>query len=236
MSRPNRAGDASRRWPERGRTAVEVALIADLDVVPGWLTQAELDRLHRAAPEHGQRWAAGRCWVRSCLGRRLGINPADVVLVADEHGRPFLLHRDLPATAALSITHSDTVVALAVRSGPIGIDVEGPPPPGDDLVGLARIVGSAREVEELAGSAVEDRPQLFQRWWVRKEAVLKAQGHGFLADPTRVHVGVTALAPPPPWHVSDLGPVPGAPDQLLAVATTDADEKVKLEHRIGELS
>jgi len=34
----------------------------------------------------------------------------------------------------------------------------------------------------------------------------------------------------------DLGAVPDAPDQLLAVATTDSEENVNLEHRFGELS
>lgn len=222
--RSNGDGIGAPGWPEPGCTAIEIALLDELDVVPAWLAPPELDRLHRSATEPGRRWAASRCWVRARLGERLGIDPTDVDLVADEHGRPVLHHRGLPGTADLSITHSDTVVALAMRCGPVGIDVEGPPQPDDDLVGLARIVGSALEVEQLALSAVADRPGLFQRWWVRKEAVLKGQGSGFLADPTAVHVGVTALAPPPPWHVTDLGVVPGAPDQLLAVATTDPDE------------
>lgn len=236
VRRPIEANAVTRGWPEPGRTAVEIALVAELDVVRDWLAPGELDRLHRTRPEPGRRWASTRCWVRARLGERLGIHPADVVLTADEHGRPILRHRDLPANSALSITHSDTVVALALRCEPVGIDVEGPPPPGDDLIGLARLVGSEREVEELANCPRESRPRSFQRWWVRKEAVLKAQGHGFLADPTRVHVGVTALAPPPPWHVVDLGPVPGASDQLLAVATTNADESVESELRFLEVS
>lgn len=37
--------------------------------------------------------------------------------------------------------------------------------------------------------AVSDRQEAFRRYWVRKEAVLKAVGSGFLADPRHLIVG-----------------------------------------------
>jgi 4'-phosphopantetheinyl transferase len=103
--------------------------------------------------------------------------------------------------------------------GRVGVDVEELPPAGEDMIGVAEVVATPAELDELRALAEESRPAAFQRWWVRKEAVLKAEGTGFLTDPRAVHVGVTVVAPPSPWVVLDLGLLDGPGCPALAVAT-----------------
>ncbi len=176
-------------------------VLAELDVRPDLLDVRDRERAARMVPGVRERWVAGRGWVRCRLAEMLDARPADVPLRAAAAGRPIL-----PGTGVeISIAHTDVVIALATGVRPLGIDVEAPPQPAEDLLGLAAVVGTPAEVAALAAADPAQRPRLFQRWWVAKEAVLKAAGTGFLDDPRSVEVGVGVPRPPQPWHVHELG-------------------------------
>lgn len=208
-------------WPPAGHTVVEWT-VGPLPVEPAWLSPSEQARAGRFVEPLGHWWAGTRCWVRARLARRLGCAPAQVPLVTDERGR--LGVPDLPGTGDLNVSHTNWVLALALSGDRVGIDVEEGPPPGVDPGGLAEVVGTPEEVRQLRALPPPERALAFQRWWVRKEAVLKADGAGFLSDPRLVHVGVTDPAPPSPWLVLDHGPLvtgadeAGIPHTLLATA------------------
>lgn len=208
-------------WPGRDETLIEWTPRAGLPVRPAWLSHEESARLQEFAPPLGHRWAAARCWVRARLGLRLGCSPAQVPLVTHERGRPGLV--GLTGTPSgngdLNISHTEHVLVLAISGHRVGVDVEEPPAPEDDPVALAEIVGTEEEVDQLTRLAPAQRAAAFQRWWVRKEAVLKADGAGFLTDPRRVHVGVTDSRPPEPWTVLDHG-VLRHPDPAVSLPHT----------------
>jgi 4'-phosphopantetheinyl transferase len=187
-------------------------LLAEFDVRPDDLDARDRERAARMAPGVRERWVAGRGWVRTQLAGLLGGRPVEVPLHATGTGRPIL-----PGTGLeISIAHTDVVVALAIGVRPLGVDVEAPPPPSEDLLGLAAVVGTPSEVATLAAADPTRRPRLFQRWWVAKEAVLKAAGTGFLDDPRAVEVGVGIVRPPQPWRVHELGDL--VDGQFCAVA------------------
>ena len=214
-------GDDLESWPREGRAIVEWTLRAGLSPVRGWLSPDELARGGRFVPPLGEQWLAARSWVRGRLARRLACRPADVPLLTDDRGRLWLAGDD--GRGDVNVSHTPHVLALVMAGHRVGIDIEDPPPPGQDLVGLAEVVGTDREVDQLRTLPAGERTAAFQRWWVRKEAVLKADGAGFLTDPRLVHVGVTRVAAPTPWTVLDHGPLrrpEGAttPHTLLATA------------------
>ena len=185
------------------RVLVRWAPRAGLRLVERDVTPEELDRAGRLRVG-ADAWLATRCWVRARLAEDLGCRPADVPIVVDGRGRPSLAAA--ASTADLSIAHSDSVVALATGPVPLGVDVEDRPAPAVDLRGVAEVVASPRELEELRTVADADLPRLFQRWWTRKEALVKARGAGFLEDPTRLDVGWAATTRvEDPWVVHDLG-------------------------------
>ena len=169
-------------------------------------------------PSVGDDWLAARSWVRAQLGELLGVEPGRVDLLAEPSGRPFLGTAHGPRPPEVSVTHSASTVALALGRVRLGVDVEDLPVV-PDLLGLATVVATTAELAELHGAGA-DLPATFQRWWTRKEAVLKAAGEGFLRDPRTCHVGAGPVAgPPPPWVVHELQGVWGDRHPVLCLAT-----------------
>lgn len=213
------------RWPPPGTIRVEWTVRDGLPLLPHLLSADELARVRRQPEPLGSAWGAARCWVRQRLAAHLGVDPGSLVLEEGESRRPVL--RGLPDSLDFNVSHTDAVLVLALGHGPVGADVETVPGRGKgdpDLLAMAEVVASPRELAELTAERARGEQSLHQtfgRWWVRKEAVLKAQGTGFLADPRLVHVGtLDRPRPPAPYVVHDLGSLraPGSPRLAVAVA------------------
>ncbi|HEY2795346.1 MAG TPA: 4'-phosphopantetheinyl transferase superfamily protein [Micromonosporaceae bacterium] len=164
-----------RLWWSRPR--IESSWLAQLD-------EAETGRylrFHRA--EDAARFVTGAAMVRSAFAADLDISPASVPLdrtcpdCQGPHGK-VRLRSDPTDVLHVSVSHSaDWVVLAATRTGPIGIDVERIDDRRDH-VALGRFALCDGEMLALKATAEKDRPGWFTTCWVRKEAVVKATGHG----------------------------------------------------------
>ncbi|WP_368396422.1 4'-phosphopantetheinyl transferase superfamily protein [Streptomyces sclerotialus] len=145
-------------------------------------------------------YLAAHAMLRRLLGAYLGI-AADRVRYARErcpccgegHGRPSVV--GAPLHFSLSRSGEFTLVAVAATA--VGVDIEEIPRPD-----TARAVTSAlhtEERQELACLPSADRLEAFTRCWARKEAYLKATGHGLAEGVSHVHVG----AGPRPAELDD---------------------------------
>jgi len=132
---------------------------------------------------------------------------------ADDHGQPYLVGAP---HLHVSLARSDGLGIVALTDvGPVGVDVE-----VDDAAGFDGFAEAALHPDERAHT-----PQEATRIWVRKEAVLKATGHGLGVDPRRVRIS-EARQPPAmiDWHAPDdpgeawLADVPVADGWAAAVA------------------
>jgi 4'-phosphopantetheinyl transferase len=97
------------------------------------------------------------------------------------HGKPRLTP-PAPAPIELSVSHSGNRIAVEFAWGTaVGIDVEQlrSDVPVDEL---APQVLTAQEAEQLRGFDGPERTAGFLTYWTRKEAVLKALGHGLTVD------------------------------------------------------
>ena len=109
--------------------------------------------------------------------------------------------------------------------GDIGCDIENRFRDDDDVDELGAVVLHPVEQQEMLRLAAPQRQEAFKRYWVRKEAVLKAAGSGFLKDPRAVIVGLDRAQPI--WDNVD-GPAMNiherqlGPDCFAAVASADA--------------
>ena len=109
------------------------------------------------------------------------IYPADLAIVADEHGRPLLTRVGEPALDALpaiSIAHADGVaVALAVLdpAARVGIDVEPIAERPPSFEATAFTAGERALLDRWSGSS---RAEWVTRFWCAKEAAAKAAGLG----------------------------------------------------------
>jgi 4'-phosphopantetheinyl transferase len=219
-------------------TQVLVALAPDrpealgraLDV----LTDEERERIGRfRRPADAASFAAGRALMRLALAERVGAAPGDLVfdtwceLHASPHGKPRLVE---PATGLdFSLSRAGARLMLAIASVPVGVDVE--PRDRDVEAGVARIAFADEERAELEDAG----PDAFLACWTRKEAVLKALGHGLAVDPKSVSVTfLDGVAPRIRRLPEDFGPpeawslVPLARDEWLAAVAVRGAPEVEL--------
>lgn len=136
------------------------------------LSPAELrrrDRLRQQADR--DRFTTAWSLARRTLAELTGVAPAELEFVRScehcghpAHGRPRLAAGGL----SFNLSHSGDRVLLAVcDTGQVGVDVEAT---GRDITRLARRVLHPADPRPAAGDLL--------RIWVRKEAIVKASGHG----------------------------------------------------------
>jgi len=95
-----------------------------------------------------------------------GLSLSDIRYTA--HHKPFL-----PGSLYFSTTHSGNIAACIAAGYPIGIDTE-----CNQSVDTALFRDYLTAEEEAAMAAAADKAALFYTLWTRKEAILKAAGHG----------------------------------------------------------
>lgn len=150
-----------------------------------WLDDVER---HRAArfirDEIRQRYVLAHAGLRAVLGRYLGINPEAVALDRSATGKPFLTRarRDRSAiTFNLSHAHGRALIAVS-QTQEVGVDLE-LVRSNIDAAKLSERYFVCSEHTAIMQATEEQRATRFFRYWVAKEALLKAQGIGLLGLP-----------------------------------------------------
>jgi len=144
-----------------------------------------------------RQWLRGRMAAKDAVfllmkkNGKQGIEPKDILIVADQHGRPSLsgeCQKRLACHSCVSIAHADdTSVAVAIEKSQeitgIGIDIE---QAGRKTDGLA--AGGFNEEENALINKLKKTEYLnwLLRAWCAKEALSKAIGRGLLADPLNI--------------------------------------------------
>ena len=136
---------------------------------------------------------------RHAVAHVLDVDPEAVTIGREPSGRPVLSGVHAGA-AAVSVTHTAGLVAVAVARGPLllGVDAELVRP-----VRSAAAIASRRfhpaEAAHLAGLPEPALSREFLRMWSLKEAYGKAVGHGVAMSLSTCRTdGGTVVAPPPP--------------------------------------
>jgi 4'-phosphopantetheinyl transferase len=167
--------------------------------------RARAARLADPAP-----FVTGRAVLRRLAGSHLGLEPTEVTLTrrcatcgSTAHGRPAVWGRP---DVAVSLSRSGRRVLAGLSfAGPLGVDIQGVHDCGfDGFDAVALAPGEEAGFGGLAGAALL---RARARHWARKEALLKATGHGLVVDPTTVRLGPPAEPPVlVAWHAPAPGP------------------------------
>ncbi|MGK2949883.1 MAG: 4'-phosphopantetheinyl transferase family protein [Acidimicrobiales bacterium] len=159
------------------------------------LTAEERDRLDRfARSDDRDRFRSAHVLARTVVAERLGIEVSDVSLGAEcttcggPHGQPVIAEPAAPGLH-LSLAHAGQLVVVALAGQPVGVDVE---PSGAASLDVASLALSPREHQHLLQLPEARQADVLTRWWVRKEAVVKAAGLGLTVD-----LGTVEVTPPP---------------------------------------
>jgi len=141
----------------------------------GWLAPDEISRAERFHFDRDRRrFSLTRAALRRLLGSYLGVSPQEVFFRYNEYGKPYLDGWDLE----FNVSHSNDVALIGlVRGADIGVDVERIRPgyPGHEI---ASRFFSKSETDGLSAVADAEYALAFFRCWTRKEACVKAHGHG----------------------------------------------------------
>lgn len=124
-------------------------------------------------------YALHRLFVASVLA----VPVASVTIGRDADGRPCLPGHELHGRMLhTSLSHADGVAAFAVCAlGPVGVDVEASFRAAE-LPGIAGSVCHGSELQSLAGFPEPAYSRALLALWVRKEALLKAEGVGLARE------------------------------------------------------
>lgn len=169
--------------------------------------------------------------LRRLLARYLGAAPHTIRLNQSEAGKPRLAsHSGLSFNMSRT---SDVALYGFSRDGEIGVDIE-QVRSDIDTQSLANQFFTTSESTTIAGAGPDERIRLFFTAWVRKEAVLKAEGGGLSAGLSAVdvapHKAESRLTVPlhgstrSLWHVVTLPPWHGL---LAALATRRPPSRVR---------
>lgn len=149
--------------------------------------------------------------LRLAIGRITAASPESLRFETTSAGKPYLVGNP---SVAFSLSHSRSYSLIALSlGGEVGCDVEDRFRTGDDVDQLSPSILHKVEQQEIKRLAAPDRHDAFKRYWVRKEAALKAAGSGFLKDPRTVIVGLDLVQAR--WDGHD-GPVLNLHDQRVA--------------------
>lgn len=180
-------------WPTYTRTRAAVACSAEVATSPAapapWLDPLQRGRWSALQREQDRRdFLAARAIAARLVGEAAGVDPATVrfeqscIRCGGPHGRPRVTS---PAGWHVSWSHAAGWVTAGVSDRPCGVDVE--PVAGQPVILSVLSPGEAHELSALDDAG--ERTAMFVRWWVRKEAVLKAAGLGLVdAEPSGLDV------------------------------------------------
>jgi 4'-phosphopantetheinyl transferase len=129
--------------------------------------------------------------LRHLIAQYLRMDPHEVTIGVGKQGKPFISH-----PLEFNVTHSGDVIAFAFSMGRnVGIDIERIDF-GVDIGTLAPGILSPVELRRFETLEHRERVDAFFVSWSRKEAFLKALGHGLTRPLRGVEVAIGSLSPP----------------------------------------
>ena len=137
---------------------------------------------HYLRREDQERFVITRALTRRVCAAHTGLEPHAVTFRRTAFGKPYLAAKETARHRKIefNVSHSGDCVLIAwTAGGPVGVDVEVLEPYA--CVPFTEIANSAFSADEcavLSSVKPEETAATFYRVWVRKEAVLKAEGCG----------------------------------------------------------
>lgn len=201
---------------------------ADLAERKSLLSTDEAERAARFRFDDDRRkFIVGRGTLRRLLGRYLDVAPKAIEFAYSPHGKPLLGGALAGRALHFNLSNSGELAIVGLSSDrPLGVDVERIRQ-NLDVDGLAGRYFSPSECDTLRALPQGDRYHAFFTFWTKKEAVIKAHGHGLSLpldrfsvslDPEDLRVECDADLPHDlsRWSVSEL-PVPAGYYAALAL-------------------
>lgn len=158
------------------------------------LSHAERERAGRfASAMHRTDYVVSHGLLRDVLARYTGVAPSALTFSGGHTGKPRLCDQtDVDRAITFNLAHADGRALVAVAKGDeVGVDLERIRADLDPL-SLAQQFFAPSERKIIARAPGTAQREIFFRYWVAKEAVLKAQGIGLELAPDRCEIALVA--------------------------------------------
>ena len=185
-----RAGDVHVWRIELGRSTDEVRALEPI------LSDSERSRADRFVVDSAREdYVVARASLRRLLGGYLEKEPSTIAIHLSEDGKPHLANSLNISDIRFNLSHSGGLCLVAVSGRrEVGIDVE-KLRRDVDFGGLAAKYFAPAERDQIIALAGESQMLAFFRCWTRKEAYVKAHGHGLRIPLDRFVVSITGDSP-----------------------------------------
>jgi len=170
---------------------------------------------------HRTRFIVGRGFLRTILGRYLGVKPGRLQLLHGKNGKPALAGTYADAGVSFNLSHSKGQALYAIILGwEIGVDIEYIHD-FSEMESIADKILSASEKIAFRELPKQKKIKAFFKWWTRKEAFLKALGTGLAQSMDMIDISIfygeetvgekIEVSPDEisKWSIHDIEPVPG---------------------------
>ena len=153
------------------------------------LTDPEKERATRFRHEGAKtQFVIGHGIIHLLLKQYLDTDYEGISFEESEHHKPFIRLQDGTRPLEYNLSHCEDYLAIAIGSKSQGIDIE-KHRYLKDLAGISRQVFTEKEIEIVFSSTDQDHQvEAFFKFWTCKEAVLKANGTGFMKDPKSLEI------------------------------------------------
>lgn len=138
--------------------------------------------------------------LRKILAENFGPESTQFIWKETEHKKPILETPNGKRPIEFNISHCTKYIAIALSSKPVGVDIEGHREM-NDLSGVSDIVYTDIEKAFVLNNSQQTTNNFFQLW-TSKEALLKADGSGFMRDPKKLEITPATNAPDVYWNTS----------------------------------
>lgn len=154
-------------------------LTGSAKAIDAWLQLLDDDERNRAnrfmQARHRDQYIVAHGVLRYLLGRYLGLAPASLRFGRGASGKPCLVGPH--AGLAFNLTHSHGRALLAVGDRQLGVDLE-MASANVEIMEIAERYFFGTELADIRSQSSGLQRRAFYRYWVAKEAVLKAEGVG----------------------------------------------------------
>lgn len=204
------------------------------------LSEDELKRSRRfRVSRDRRRFLVARSFLRTLIGKYLVEDPQSIRFEYNNFGKPSLPGENL----SFNLSHSNNLILFGLaQHEALGVDVERINPDFGTQK-IAKRFFSPYEIEELNCLPVDQQVIGFFNCWTRKEAFIKALGHGLsiplksfdvsLApfEPARIIAIRTAHRTGDGWKLYSFEPAPG---YVGAICAKEPDRRLRFFHYQGE--
>ena len=186
-----------------------------------------------------RRFLVARSFLRTLIGKYLVVHPRSITFEYNHFGKPSLPGENL----SFNLSHSNNLILYGLAQyEPLGVDVERINPDFGTQK-IAERFFSPHEIEELNCLPLDQQVIGFFNCWTRKEAFIKALGHGLSIPLNSFDVSLAPLEPArllatrtdhqvgDSWKLYSIEPAPGYVGAICAKGTA---RRLRFFHYQGE--